>query len=162
MINLTPMSQPEIDAHLAETISHYAEELIETGFWSENAARQKAEADTMEAIDKENHNSTIYWRLIRLSGLDQTIGYMWFTVMEQYGHTFAFISDIEIRAEFRRKGFAKETFKALERTLQDFGVYDIRLHVFRKNNAAQALYTQLGFEATGTHMRKAIDPSTPT
>lgn len=60
------------------------------------------------------------------------------------------------KTEFRRKGFAKETFKALERTLQGLNVNDIRLHVFRKNKAAQSLYTQLGFETTSTHMRKTI------
>lgn len=151
------MSQAETESHLAQTISHYAEELIETGFWSEHAAQQKAETETMAAVDKGNGNSSLHWLLIKHSGLNQTIGYLWFSVIEQFGHTFAFISDIEIKPEFRRKGFAKETFKALERTLQGLGVYDIRLHVFRQNNAAQALYHQLGFEATSTHMRKTLD-----
>lgn len=160
MITLTPMSKTQFDSHLSETIRHYAEELIETGFWSKDAAHNKAEAETLAATKNGFDDSNMHWFLIEHTEIKQTIGYMWFTVMEQYGHTFAFISDIEIRTEFRRQGFAKDTFKALEQTLQALDVYDIRLHVFRQNNAAQALYTQLGFEVTSTHMRKTIDADT--
>ncbi len=159
MITLSPMSNTEFDSHLAETILHYAEELIETGFWSEEAAHKKAEAETMAAIEKGLGNSSMHWMLIEHADFNQTIGYLWFTVIEQHGHTFAFISDIEISAEFRRKGFAKEAFKALEKKLHGLGVHDIRLHVFKQNKAAQALYTRLGFEVTSTHMRKALDQS---
>lgn len=85
------------------------------------------------------------------------VGYLWFTIAEQYDHSFAFVSDIEIRPEFRRKGYGREALKALEQFASDLGVTSIRLHVFAFNKEAQALYAELGFNPVGTQLEKSLE-----
>lgn len=155
MLELVEMTKEEYEIYLVQTISHYAQELVDTGLWAKDEALAKADFETKRQL---SNSTNIHWLMIKHAELDKTIGFLWFTSEEQYGGKFAYVSDFEIKTEFRRKGFAKMAFLELEKYLSGLGIFDIRLHVFNHNSAAQALYKEVGFCVSGVHMQKEIDP----
>ena len=69
----------------------------------------------------------------------------------------AFILDIKIFEEFRRRGYARLALQEMERLVRKAGLSRISLHVFAYNQPAQALYAALGFVVTGLNMQKVLN-----
>jgi ribosomal protein S18 acetylase RimI-like enzyme len=82
------------------------------------------------------------------------LGVIWFAVAAKNGLESAFVYDVEIKAEFRRQGYARAAFAALEPLVKAMGLSNIGLHVFGHNPGAQALYNSLGYRITGVNMLK--------
>jgi ribosomal protein S18 acetylase RimI-like enzyme len=91
----------------------------------------------------------------------QTVGLIWFAAEEQGGQKIAYVYDIRIFPEARRKGHARRAFRALEGLVQELGLAGIGLHVFGHNAAAHALYVELGYRPTGINLFKALGPPLP-
>jgi len=68
----------------------------------------------------------------------------------------AFVYEIEIGTDHRRKGYASEAFGLLEHHAAAKGATGIQLHVFGHNHAARALYERLGFQPINIVMGKQI------
>jgi ribosomal protein S18 acetylase RimI-like enzyme len=86
-----------------------------------------------------------------------TVGTLWFAAEEREGQKIAFIYDIQIKAEFRRRGHAKKALAELEPMVKALGLARISLHVSGRNPESQALYKQLGFAVMGISMSKALE-----
>jgi len=63
----------------------------------------------------------------------QKVGYLWLEIMDKDNLPTVFISDIEIKPEFRRQGHAESTFKVIEQFANSQNIKRICLHVFRHN-----------------------------
>ena len=74
-----------------------------------------------------------------------TVGYLWFFAVEKEGRDIAFLMDIFVRPEYRRKGIARKALKFAEKLLAERGYDTIRLHVEDSNSAAKNLYAGLGY-----------------
>lgn len=72
-------------------------------------------------------------------------GYLWFFAVEKEGRDIAFLMDIFIRPEYRRKGIARNALRLSEKLLGERGYDTIRLHVEDTNTAAKNLYAALGY-----------------
>lgn len=68
-------------------------------------------------------------------------GFDWFTEEE-----IGWISDVYVKAAFRRKGYAKELLQHSFLHFKDLGYSDVRLNVFSFNEKAIKLYEKLGFK----------------
>ncbi len=79
-----------------------------------------------------------------------------FTDQEQ-----AFVYDIAVAPEFRRRGIGRVLMEQAEAHARDHGMAFITLMVDSHNEAARALYTKLGFQESKLLMRKllAADPT---
>ena len=73
------------------------------------------------------------------------VGILWIGMRERGGRPHAFILDIEVAADQRRKGYGRELMHATEREARRLGAGSIGLHVFGFNDAAVTLYEQLGY-----------------
>ncbi|MFT4574359.1 MAG: ribosomal protein S18 acetylase RimI-like enzyme, partial [Marinomonas primoryensis] len=58
--------------------------------------------------------------------------------------------------EYRRKGYAKLALKEIEDFAATHNIVNVGLHVFSNNEAAQALYTEMGFKTVSLNMVKKI------
>ena len=74
-----------------------------------------------------------------------TVGYLWFFAVEKEGRDIAFLMDIFVRPEYRRKGIARKALKLAEKFPAERGYDTIRLHVEDSNTAAKNLYAGLGY-----------------
>ncbi len=86
----------------------------------------------------------------------EKVGHIWFTKMTYGGQTFAFVYDLIIFDEFRRRGYGEATMRALEEKVREQGLDSIGLHVFGHNHAAKALYEKIGYEITDLNMQKKL------
>ncbi|EPF31864.1 hypothetical protein HMPREF9194_02219 [Treponema maltophilum ATCC 51939] len=79
------------------------------------------------------------------SDAEITVGYLWFFAVEKEGRDIAFLMDIFVRPEYRRKGIARKALRLAEKLLAERGYDTIRLHVEDSNSAAKNLYAGLGY-----------------
>lgn len=64
------------------------------------------------------------------------------------GDSMAFVYDVEVRAEERRKGYGASIMSAAARWSREHGHPSIGLNVFAHNPAARSLYDRLGYHVT--------------
>jgi ribosomal protein S18 acetylase RimI-like enzyme len=62
--------------------------------------------------------------------------------------THAFIYDIEVAEEQRRRGYGREILDAAARAAADLGARELGLNVFGFNEGARALYEKAGYATT--------------
>ena len=74
-----------------------------------------------------------------------TVGYLWFFAVEKEERDIAFLMDIFVRPEYRRKSIARKALRLAEKLLAERGYDTIRLHVEDSNTAAKNLYAGLGY-----------------
>ena len=68
----------------------------------------------------------------------------------------AFVYDLEIKPQHRRRGHATAAFAVMESLAGELGAESVGLHVFVWNEGAQALYRKLGYRVTGVNMVKDL------
>ena len=160
MIKLIPMSKSEFEMYISRAVPKYADDSIRAYSMDPAVAIARAKCTygkvLIDGIATENH----YLFSIVDDEQDSQVGMIWFLLDASAGATSAFICDFEIFEEFRRKGYGRRTLQALENKLHREGVFQISLHVFAHNKAAQSLYKQLGYLNTGLHMARRLSSNT--
>ncbi|WP_235514513.1 N-acetyltransferase [Deinococcus sp. Leaf326] len=63
---------------------------------------------------------------------------LWYKLMPRGGQQIAFVYEIEVGAEHRRRGYAREVFRLLEQHAAEQGATAVQLHVFGHNHPARA------------------------
>lgn len=58
---------------------------------------------------------------------------------------YAYLSNLAVRPDYRRRGVAQRLLLASERAVYDWGLREIYLHVLESNQPARQLYTQAGY-----------------
>lgn len=62
------------------------------------------------------------------------------------GKQYPYISNLAVKAEFRRQGVARELLLACDRAALEWGMPDLYLHVLENNHQARQLYLQAGYK----------------
>ncbi|HKC18100.1 MAG TPA: GNAT family N-acetyltransferase [Candidatus Dormibacteraeota bacterium] len=155
-ISLEPMSQAQFDAWLQRAIVDYAHEHVVDGSWSESEAEEKSRAEHDKLLPQglatpDNH----LWSIVRPSD-HAAVGILW-VHMRRKPKPHAFVFNVEIFPDFRRRGYAEQAMRKLEEEARRMGAESIRLHVFGHNAAARPLYEKLGFEPTNIVMAKPLN-----
>jgi ribosomal protein S18 acetylase RimI-like enzyme len=150
------MSAGVYDQYVHVAVKAYADEIVESGRWSEEGAVERSQADFDSSLPQGLNTADNFLFEIKVARSGPTVGYIWFAVEEKHGLRFAFVYDFEIKPEFRRQGHATSAFKALEMKVQELGLSSIGLHVFGHNLEAQNLYKKLGYKVTGFNMLKNL------
>ena len=150
------MPQESFDAYRLASARGYADDNVAAGRWPIEAAFERALEDFDQSLPQglSTRNNFIYE--IRDAALEETVGIIWFAVIEKNSIRSAFVYDVEVAAAHQRKGHAREAFKQLEPIVQGIGLQSIGLHVFSQNVGAQALYRSLGYQVTSVNMLKHL------
>lgn len=156
MVQLVPMTEDDFQRFYERAIRNYAEEKTQAGNYSPEEALEGSRREFEELLpnglsSKDNH----LFMIVDETG-GQKVGHLWFNVRQKNPPT-AFIYDVEVFQEFRRRGYAEQAFLRLEENVKELGLAKIGLHVFGHNHAARALYEKLGYEITNINMAKALN-----
>ena len=155
MTHLTPMTDNEYQRFWDNAVPLYADEKVRAGHWSpENAltkSRQDHTALLPDGIHTPDHHLFTIW-----NDNEENVGYLMVAIKDFGAGNQVYIYKIFIWEEFRRRGYAKAAFLALEKIVADWGYDALLLHVFGDNSAALMLYTQLGYITTDVNMAKQI------
>ena len=155
-VTLVPMTVPEFDDYLDKSIRNYAAEKIRAGAWLENDAYRLA----TEQFDKllpqgiDTVNQHLY--SVTDAARRNRVGIIWVGVKDRSPVPGAWIWDIMIFEQYRRKGYASETLRALDRALSSMNIHSVSLHVFGHNAPAISLYQNSGFRTMDITMTKSV------
>jgi ribosomal protein S18 acetylase RimI-like enzyme len=157
---LRPMTDDEYAAWQAAAIPGYAADKVASGQWTAEEALARSAAEYRELLPDDmatadNHLYTI------VDADGAAVGVLWFAVTTKFGARAAYVYDVEIGLEHRRRGHARAAFRALEGEVRRLGLAGIALHVFGHNHGARALYAGLAFEPTNISLYKAVAPASP-
>lgn len=155
MIQLIPMTETEFDAYVSVSLEEYGAEGVRSGQWHADEAHEKAR-QAFESLLPEGLKSPDHY-LFTVRDEDTPVGILWFGIRRQGRlEPIAFVYDIRINEEYRRRGYATQTLQALETKVQEMGLSRIALHVFGHNHGARQLYEKLGYTVTNIHMAKDL------
>jgi ribosomal protein S18 acetylase RimI-like enzyme len=155
-VRLEPMTQHEYDAFALTAEGNYAADIARSGTRPEQEAREKAAADFARLLP-EGLQTPDHLLLTAYDG-DQPVGSLWLHLQSTSVGPEAFIYDIEVREDLRRRGYGRALMAAAEQLWRDRGIVSVGLNVFGDNAAARSLYEQMGFEVTSVQMRKRLLP----
>ena len=154
-IELVPFTKEEFEAWLPRAIKEYAHEHVSTGRWSEAESMEKSREEHAKLLPHgpatPGHRM---WSIVRASD-HQPVGLLWIQVQDKPTPR-AFIFNIEVDSQFRRRGYAMQAMLRLEDEARAMGLGSIGLHVFGHNTAARPLYEKLGYVATNINMSKHL------
>lgn len=153
---LTPMNADAFGAYREAAAAGYADDNVTAGRWPKDGALQRSLADFDASLPQGLATPDNFLYEIGSISTGATVGVLWFAVVVKNGLPSAFVYDVEVRPEWRRRGYARAAFTALEPLVRGLGLSSIDLHVFGNNVGAQALYRALGYGVTGINMRKQI------
>ena len=171
MLNLRKMQASEYSAFCAYFIEDYAAEIADNYDHSKEHAVSLAEKDLQSSLPdglgtKDHILLCIELDGIELDGIEdkgikssefdkpQVIGYLWHCINETAVTTF--IYDFYIFKSYRSKGYGKLAIAALEKSLAELAIKQIKLRVAYQNKRALALYQEVGFMITGYNMSKNL------
>ena len=151
------MTDTEYADFLAFAVPDYANEHVRAGDWPLEGSVERSAAEFDEllpngAATPDHHLFTIYDTALQCG-----VGMVWFAVREITGKRMAFVYNLVVDEQYRRRGYASQAFLAMEPLVRALGLEAIRLHVFGHNQGAQELYAKLGYEVTNVMMQKTLE-----
>jgi GNAT superfamily N-acetyltransferase len=155
MLELDPMSQVEYSAFMALSTRSFMEDQVKAGNWEPDRAEMLMQAMLDRFLSDGLHTPDQYFYSLKTER-SETVGGLWFLVMERGAERFAFVMDIQVFEEHRRKGFGSQAFMKLEELAGNLGVNRIMLNVHEHNRSARAMYEKLGYSGSATEMSKSI------
>lgn len=78
-------------------------------------------------------------------------GFLWFAERELDAQAAAYLFDLYIKPEQRRRGLAKIALLEMEDQVRALGLIRVALNVFDHNPGAYALYAQLGYAVASSN-----------
>ncbi len=148
-VRLEPMTEDQYGPWRAAAEAHYARSVAASGQSAQDAARSAADTYAQLLPQESATPGHHFW--YAYDG-DRRIGFLWVKVTGGA----AFVYNIAVEADLRRRGYGRAIMLAAERWCRDNALTRIGLHVFAHNTGARALYEQLGFTETGRNMAKNL------
>ncbi len=155
MSRLVPMTQPEFDAYIERLIPDYASDKIRAGHWSEEEALEKSRKQTMSLLSDGLQTKNHY--LYTLYDGDEAVGMIWLRAELDGPVKNGFIFDVEVKEEFRGKGYGKQVMLLIEEKARELGIKRMGLHVFAYNDVAKNLYEGVGYKVSSLNMLKDLE-----
>jgi GNAT superfamily N-acetyltransferase len=144
-LTMRPMSAEEHERFMAGEVEGFAEELASAGMEPEQALERSRTMmgqllpSGMESPGMEFHVGEVEGR---------PVGDLWLSV----GDTMAFIYNIVVRPEQRRRGYGAAIMNAAGLRCRELGHPVLGLNVFAHNPNARALYDKLGYRVTHDYL----------
>ena len=151
------MDEADFRSLVDRSIPRRAAKWVERGIWSEAHALEASRQNYARRLPKGRETPGNHFLNIVGPSNDGPIGEVWYQAEEQGGKLQFWIEWIEIRPDFRRKGYATEVLRLLEETARNLGADRIGLTVWTDNPGAMKLYSKLGYSAASVNMTKPLE-----
>ena len=159
MVLLSPMRDEAFPAFFEQAVLLFASENVAAGRWTDVGSIERSRLENEKLLADGLATSGQFVFEIVATEHEHHVGYLWLAPMPRGSTKFAFVCQIFIRPEHRRRGYASAALQAGERFALDQGLSGIGLHVFAHNAGAQALYQALGYRVTSSNMFKSLRSS---
>jgi ribosomal protein S18 acetylase RimI-like enzyme len=156
VVSLVPMSAEVFGRYADAAAAGYADDMVSSGRWPADGALARGLADFRHSLPQGLDTPDNYLFEIQDQDSGASVGVLCFSIQKKGGFRSAFVFDIEVKPEFRRRGYATAALEELERFVRGMGLSGITLHVFGHNEAAQRLYRKSGYDVTGVNMLKHL------
>lgn len=150
-VTLRPMTEPEFATFRVGFVAAWAADLERIADLA--AADALAQADARTTADLPLGLATTGHHLFTIARGDDAVGSLWLSLP---GHGRAFLDELVVHSGERGRGYGRAAMALAEREARDRGASHLELHVYQHNPRALALYTALGYQATGVMMRKRL------
>ena len=157
MVLLVPMNDQEFSAYIRSSIENYASEKVKSGNWKQENALNLAKEEFHRLLPDGIRTKDQYLLNIFDEKTENNVGILWVGTSPRGNFLGAFIWDFLIHEKFRRKGYATQALKELEKFLKAMEIKQVSLHVFGHNHEAIALYQKAGYKVTNMNMSRQID-----
>ena len=154
MVNFKPMSAEEFAQWRDRGVKEYAEDKVRVGNASRDQALEAANQQLEALLPNGLETPDTYLFNVVDQNTQKTVGTLWIQIRNQRQEIF--LADVRVHEQYRRRGFGRETMRALEAFAKDMGIPKISLHVFGDNDAALRLYRSVGFVVTNVLMSKEV------
>ena len=164
LVSLTPAYR---ELFFEEELANYADEQVRDTGWEPDTAVERARAELGPVLERElaeyADREQRLWTALNSAG--EPVGWLWVTPVEDEPRTSAFLYQITVAANLRRRGYGGAMLSALEDLLTHEGFRELRLNVSPANEPARNMYAASGYELVGQderrcQMRKPLTPST--
>lgn len=145
-VDVLPMTAERFPRFAAASEEGFAHDLVESGRYTPEEAAAESHRQMIEELPDGLDTAGQEIFTAAVDGVE--VGILWLGMRQRDGRAHAFILDIEVAADQRRKGYGRELMHAAEREARRLGAQSIGLHVFGFNSGAVDLYEQLGYRRT--------------
>jgi ribosomal protein S18 acetylase RimI-like enzyme len=154
-LGLRSLRPDEFVDFVAASKAGYAHDIAEYGGFSQEFARQKAEADfaTILPAGLETAGHGVF--VVEADG--ERVGLLWVAEREVGARQVLFIYDVEVDEAHRGRGYGRSAMLLAEEEARRRGLDRIELNVFGGNEVARGLYHSLGYSETSLQMAKELD-----
>ena len=152
------MREESFERFFELAVHSYAEDNVASGRWSAQDAVLQARAEATRLLPQglATKDNDLYE--IRSPASGEIVGYLWGGSLNRGVRKVAFIFQLYVLPEFRRRGHARSALQAYEAIARRGGFDSVALNVFGSNTVAQELYRSLGFAVTSIGMQKDLAP----
>jgi GNAT superfamily N-acetyltransferase len=147
-LELRRMTEADFGAFMSSMVEDFAGELVGTGMSEEAAARRSREQMAQLVPDGQQSPGMVFFTA-RVGGAP--VGRLWLCTLDP----MAFVYDVEVLEDQRRKGYGAAIMNAGALWSRDQGHAVLGLNVFAHNPGARALYDRLGYLVTQDY--RALD-----
>jgi GNAT superfamily N-acetyltransferase len=149
-LTLRPMTDDEFAVFSEGEVESFAQELVSSGMNREQAL-DRSRTLFGELLPDGLHSPGMEFHVAEVDGV--RVGELWLST----GATMAFVYNIEVSPDQRRKGYGAAIMNAGARHCRELGHPVLGLNVFAHNPNARALYDKLGYRVTNDYV--ALDLS---
>lgn len=153
-LRLEPMTEDQYGRYRDGAEADYARSIAASGSMPLPEAEAKSRADYQRLLPAGL--GTPGHRLWTVYDGDVEVGLLWLHTEQKSDGLHAFIYDVEVREELRRRGYGRGIMQAVDRWCREAGVVAVGLNVFGHNTGARALYEEMGYEVVSVQMRKFL------
>jgi ribosomal protein S18 acetylase RimI-like enzyme len=157
-VTLIPLAAEEAEAFFEAEIADHADQQVRDAGWPRSGAAERARAELAPLLEREHGKAAArgdrLWTAVEPSGT--TVGWLWVRSIHDLPPGAAFLEQITVARGARRQGYGLAILAALDETLAKEGIVEIRLTVFRANEAARHLYRAAGYEQVGEDERRCF------
>lgn len=157
VVELQPMTPGEFEDYLDYAVKAYGESRVRSGHWKRGEAPELAEKTIRDLLPDGLATPGHELLAIRVPEVDRPVGYVWLGLSRREDSPRAYVYDLVILEEFRRRGYGKGALQALENKARALGARMIAAHVSDENFVARALYDHIGYTVDQVELTKLVE-----
>jgi ribosomal protein S18 acetylase RimI-like enzyme len=154
-IYLRKMNEEEFSVWKAHSRKNYAKEKESEGYSPEDALELSDKSFSSLLSEGIHSQDQHLYTVVDTENL-KAVGILWWGLQKQGKQKLPWIYDIEMKEEYRGKGYGRLAMLAAEKDVKEKGYHRLGLHVFGHNKSARALYESLNYQTKNVIMQKDL------
>jgi ribosomal protein S18 acetylase RimI-like enzyme len=150
------MGEDEYRTFRDASVRGYAEDKQRSGDWASRDALTLALQAVHRFAPSGLQTPGQHFFTVHDAATDAKVGWLWYEVRDDGLSRSAYLCDIVIFDEYRRRGYGTACLAELDEQARGLGIRRVGLHVFGHNPEALKLYRRCGYRITTYTMAKDL------